>query len=335
MLIGVDAMGGDYAPGEVVGGAVAAKSLLGPDDRIVLAGRVLEIIPHLAGADGWEEYISLADCPDVVGMDEAPVEALRTKPDSSIAHLARMHKEGQVNAFISAGNTGACVAACQMYLRRLERVHRPGISILMPTFHGPVALCDVGANVNCRPQHLLQYAIMATIYAERVTGIKSPRVGLLSIGAEDAKGNDLVKKTRDLFKAHKDLRFVGNVEGRDLFRNICDVVVCEGFVGNVCLKLMEGLTEGLFKGLAMQLASADSNLRMRAEEWFKPIMARYDYHEYGGAPLLGVNGICIICHGSSSARAIYNAIRVAKEFATQGVNELITTQLLRYSGNGE
>jgi len=197
----------------------------------------------------------------------------------------------------------------------------------MPAFHGPVALCDVGANVNCRPQNLLQYGVMASIYAQVVGGLKTPRVGLLSIGSENAKGNALVKKTHALFQAHDSLRFVGNVEGRDLMRDVCDVVVCDGFVGNVCLKLMEGLTEGLLKGLTREMAGAEPAIAGRMRGAFEPILARYDSNEYGGAPLLGVNGICIICHGASNGRAIFNAVRVALEFSTHHVNELITTQL--------
>lgn len=238
MRIGVDAMGGDNAPAEVVAGVLKARDALGGDLQLVLIGRAEAIEPHLPGDEAGRAGITVVDCPDVVAMDDAPVEALRNMPDSSIARLAQMHKRGEVDAIVSAGNTGAYVAACQMYLRRLAGVHRPGIAIVVPAFHGSVTLCDVGANVNCRPQHLLQYGIMAGIYAQRVAGVKVPRVGLLSIGSEDGKGNELVKKTRELLKEQPALEFIGNVEGRDLFGNVCDVVVCEGFVGNVCLKLM-------------------------------------------------------------------------------------------------
>jgi len=334
MRIGVDAMGGDLAPAEQVAGALAARELLSADDQIVLYGRRAEIAAHLDGDSAAQ--IAVVDCPDAIGMSESPVEALRAKPDSSLVCLARAHKAGEIDAMISAGNTGACVAAAQMYLRRLAGVHRPGIAIIVPTFHGPVVLCDVGANVNCRPVHLLQYGIMAGIYLSRVAGVASPRVGLMSIGEEDTKGNVLVRKTHELFRQRPDVRFVGNVEGRDLFRNSCEVVVCEGFVGNVCLKLMEGLAEGLFKALARELARGeDPAVAMKAQRGLGALATRYDYNEYGGAPLLGVNGICIICHGSSNARAFYNAIRVAREFATQGVNERITTQLTQHAGMAE
>lgn len=332
MRIGVDAMGGDLAPAEQVTGALEARSLIDESDRIVLFGREEEITPHLTGES---DHIEVVDCREVVGMSEAPVEALRSKPDSSIVVMARKHKARELDAIISAGNTGACVAACQMYLRRLKGVHRPGIAIIMPTFYGPVVLCDVGANVNCRPQHLVQYAVMASTYMARVVNVESPRVGLLSIGGEDSKGNALTRQTHELFRELGAMQFIGNVEGRDLFHDVCDVAVCEGFVGNVCLKLMEGLTEGLFKSLGQALAKADEEFAAQADKWLTPLLTRYDYNEYGGAPLLGVNGICIICHGSSTSRGIFNAIRVAKEFAAQGVNELITSQLTQHSGNGE
>ena len=333
MRIGVDAMGGDYAPAEIVRGACAARDVLDAGDQIILAGREDLIRPHLEGCPDWPSFIRIAHSPEAIDMDEPPVEAVRAKPNSSIAALARMHKQQEVDAIVSAGNTGACVAAWQMYLRRLPGVHRPGIAVLMPTFHDPVVLCDVGANVDCRPQHLFQYAIMASIYVKHVGGVASPRVGLLSIGSEDAKGNALVKKTRDLLKRHPGMRFVGNVEGRDLLRNVCDVIVCEGFVGNVCLKLMEGLAEGLFKGLTALLGQADPAVVSQAGQLFRSILGRYDYSEHGGAPLLGVNGICIISHGSSKARAIRSAVRKARQCATQGVNELITTELSQFAGN--
>ena len=335
MRIGVDAMGGDFAPTEVVRGAIAARDILQAGDQIVLAGQEEAITPLLNDCPDWRSFIRIAHTPEVVGMDDPPVEAVRAKPNSSIALLAKMHKLKDVDAIVSAGNTGACVAAWQMTLRRLPGVHRPGIAVLMPTFHAPIVLCDVGANVDCRPQHLFQYAVMASIYVEHVGGVNSPRIGLLSIGSEAAKGNSLVKKTRDLLKGAAGLKFVGNVEGRDLLRDVADVIVCEGFVGNVCLKLMEGLADGLFKGLTAQLGKADPAVASQSKQLFRSILGRYDYSEHGGAPLLGVNGICIISHGSSNARAIRSAILKARQFATQGVNELITAQLGRYSGNGE
>jgi glycerol-3-phosphate acyltransferase PlsX len=241
--------------------------------------------------------------------------------------MAEMHAGGQTDACISAGNTGACVAAAQMRLRRLQGVHRPGIAIVTPTHYGPVAVCDVGANVSCRPQHLYQYGIMASVYLRCICGVENPRVGLLSVGEEDAKGNDLVKQTRSLFKEDPNVRFVGNVEGRDLFRGACDVMVCDGFVGNVVLKLMEGMAEGVIRTLLDELKAMLPGQEDAIRKAAGSIVSKYDYNEYGGAPLLGVGGICIICHGASSHRGIMNAVRVTMDFSKRHVNQQIT-QLL-------
>jgi len=335
MRIGIDAMGGDRAPLEEVRGALEARALLAADDRIVLIGDEAAIRPHLDGAHDWAEKIELRHASQVIRTSEAPVEALRAKPDSSIAVMTKLHRSGQIDASISAGHTGAFVAAAQMHLRRLRGVHRPGITIVTPAPRGPVALCDVGANVQPRPQHLHQYGIMASVYMQAICGVADPRVALLSIGEEDAKGNVLVKKARDLMKDDPHVNFVGNVEGRDLFRGVCDVVVCDGFVGNVVLKLMEGMAgaviEAVFRDVAEALRQHADALHRAAEQ----IVRKYDFNEYGGAPLLGVGGICIICHGASDARGIRNAVRVAKDFATRRVNERITELLSRPEGAGD
>jgi len=260
-------------------------------------------------------------------MDESPVEALRAKPRNSIAVMAEMHRDGEIDACISAGNTGACVAAAQMRLRRLRGVHRPGIAIITPTFWTPVAVCDVGANVNCRPRHLHQYGLMASVYLRAMYGTENPRVGLLSIGQEDAKGNALVRDAHDLLKNDPDIRFVGNVEGRDLFRDACDVMVCDGFVGNVVLKLIEGMACSVLEGMLRELAETMPAQAGAIQRASADLITKYDYNEYGGAPLLGIAGICIICHGASSYRGIMNAVRVAKDFASYRVNEQITELL--------
>ena len=331
MRIGIDAMGGDHAPTEQVKGALAARRLLSPEDRIVLVGHETQIRQHLRSHYGWEDFIEIRHADEIVGMDEPPVETLRAKPNSSLAVMAEMHRDGELDACISAGNTGAFVAAAQMRLRRLRGAHRPGIAIITPTFRGPVAICDVGANVNCRPQHLHQYGIMASIYLDAICGISNPRVALLSIGQEDAKGNELVRRTHELLKKDPTLRFVGNVEGRDLFRGVCDLMVCEGFVGNVVLKLVEGMAEsvimGLMKELTGSLKGAWGLLGAKIKKTAKAILTKYDFNEYGGAPLLGVNGICIICHGASDHRGIMNAVGAAKTFAKHKVNEKITERL--------
>jgi len=327
MRIGIDAMGGDCAPLEQVKGALAARALLGEDDRIVLIGDEPAIARCLAECGGEQGHVEIRHTDQMIGMDEAPVEALRAKPRSSIGLMAEMHRDGEVDACISAGNTGACVAAAQMRLRRLRGVYRPGIAIITPTFHSPVAVCDVGANVNCRPRHLHQYAVMASAYVQAICGIAQPRVGLLSVGEEDAKGNALVKDTRDLLKDDPGIHFIGNVESRDLFRDVCDVMVCEGFVGNVVLKLIEGMAASVVEAILRDLAAVIPGQAAAVERASADIVHKYDYNEYGGAPLLGVAGICIICHGASDHRGVMNAVRVAKDFAQHHLNEQITELL--------
>jgi glycerol-3-phosphate acyltransferase PlsX len=327
MHVGIDAMGGDLAPDEQVKGALAAREVLSEGDKIVLIGDETAIARRLDEADGARDHIEVRHTDQAIGMDESPVEALRAKPGSSIAVMAEMHRDGLIDACISAGNTGACVAAAQMRLRRLRGVNRPGIAIITPTFWTPVAVCDVGANVNCRPRHLHQYGVMASVYLRTMCGIEKPRVGLLSTGQEDAKGNTLVKETRDLLKNDPNLRFVGNVEGRDLFRDACDVMICDGFVGNVVLKLIEGMVSSVLKGMLRELADTIPTHADAIQRASSDLVTKYDYNEYGGAPLLGVAGIWIICHGASSYRGIMNAVRVAKDFASYHVNEQITELL--------
>lgn len=327
MRIGIDAMGGDTAPSDPVKGALVARELLGPDDEIVLIGAEEAILAELGDEGDWSEKISVRHAPEAVEMNESPVEALRQKPSSSIAVMAQMQSDGQIDAGISAGNTGACVAAFQMRLRRLEGVHRPGITIVTPTYRGPVAICDVGANVNCRPLHLYQYGVMASVYLRAVCGIAEPRVGLLSIGQEDAKGNELVKQARELLKGDKRIHFIGNVEGQDVFRGVCDVMVCEGFVGNVMLKLMEGMAQGVMQSMLGEMVRAMPEYQQAIYTAGGAVASRYDFNEYGGAPLLGAGGICIICHGASNYRGIKNAVRVAVELSRHHVNDQIVDLL--------
>jgi glycerol-3-phosphate acyltransferase PlsX len=331
MRIGIDAMGGDRAPKEMVKGALAARPHLAPGDRIVLIGDEAAITQQLKRPEQWREFVEVRHAGEVIGMNDPPVEALRAKPNSSLAVMTEMQHDGELDAGISAGNTGAFVAAAQMRLRRLRGVHRPGIAIITPTFRGPVALCDVGANVNCRPQHLHQYAAMASIYMSAVCGTKSPRIALLSIGQEDAKGNELVRRTHDLLKNDPGVCFVGNVEGRDLFAGVCDVMLCDGFVGNVVLKLVEGMAESVIMGMVRELTGSMKGawglLGGKIKKTARSIITKYDFNEYGGAPLLGVNGICIICHGASDYRGIMNAVSVARLVARRRVNERITEVL--------
>ncbi|MDD4889413.1 MAG: phosphate acyltransferase PlsX [Phycisphaerae bacterium] len=325
MRVAVDAMGGDRAPAEIVKGVCAALETLSAEDTVVVFGDQAQVEPLMTG--DWRGKVELVHCTQVVGFDEHPVEALRHKRDSSIMRMAWAASDGKVDAIISAGNTGAMVAACQMKMRALEGVNRPGIGVVLPTFHGPVTICDVGANVQCKPINLHQYAQMGSIYSRHVLGIERPRVGLLSIGEEDAKGNELVKQARQKLKADTNLNFLGNVEGRDVVRGAVDVITCEGFVGNVILKLTEGLAEGLMKTIAKEIADESPQLGQMFAPVVQKIWRKHDYNEYGGAPLLGVDGICIICHGSSNYRAIVNAIRVAREYARQDINGRIKQDL--------
>ena len=332
MRIAVDAMGGDNAPDEIVAGALESLEFLEPDDEVILVGPqdvVKKTIEKLAGK-GKEDFgdkLSIVHAPDVIGMDESPIESLRKKPKSSIPAMAKLSKHGQADAVISAGNTGACVAAFQMRMRNLEGINRPGIAVVFPTFEGPVTICDVGANIACKPINLYQYAVMASMYSKYLLGIEQPRVGLMSIGEEDAKGNEIVRKTRSLIKEDKNLNFIGNIEGRDIFSGVCDVAICDGFVGNVILKLTEGLIEGLFKAIKGELMAEKFLLAMRFKSVMKRIYKKYDYNEYGGAPLLGVNGTAMISHGSSKSRTIKNAILKSKDYYTKKINERITEYL--------
>jgi glycerol-3-phosphate acyltransferase PlsX len=333
LRIAVDVMGGDHAPDAILAGCLNAVPLLDPSDRLVLIGDEQVIRETIAERGlGKESRIEIEPTSQVIAMDDPPVSAIRDKPGSSIVRMAELggHRHSgskHCEVIISAGNTGACVAAAQMSMRRLPGVHRPGIAVVIPTFFGPVVLCDVGANPEPRPTHLHQYGHMAAVYSQRVVGIANPRVSLLSIGSEEAKGNALVKETSKLMKVDKKLNYVGYVEGRDLFAGKADVVICEGFTGNVVLKLAEGLAAGLFKTIAHEIFAIDPELAMKFEPVVKSIYKKHDYHEYGGAPLLGVNGICLICHGSSEARTITAAVKAAKSFAGHHVNDHIVEAL--------
>ena len=325
MRIGLDAMGGDLGVAEIVAGALDAAELLSSDDRVVLVGdkKQIEAVLPEAGC----EHIEIVHASQAVGMAEPPVEAHKLKPDNSIAVMTGLHKKNDIDACISAGNTGACVAAGLMLLGRLPNVQRPGIAIIAPTAKGPLAICDVGANVNCRPMHLYQYAVMTSLYMKTVTGIEKPRVALLSVGEEEGKGNSLVKKTTELLKQDDSINFIGNVESRDLVKGVCDVMICEGFVGNVVLKLIEGVGEGMMKMLVSALLEQMPDRKEEILAAVSKISHMYDANQYGGAPLLGVDGIWIICHGASDRLGIKNAIRVVKELAADKVNQHITENL--------
>jgi glycerol-3-phosphate acyltransferase PlsX len=327
MRIAIDAMGGDNAPDEIIAGVLESIELLAEEDELILVGPENEIEARLPSKTSRSGRISIVDAPDIIAMDDVPIESLRRKPKSSIAMIAKLAKRDQADAVISAGNTGACVAAFQMRMRNLPGVNRPGIAVVFPTPGGLVTICDVGANIACKPIHLYQYGVMASVYSRYLLGIENPRVGLMSIGSEDAKGNELVKKTRELMKSDSRMNFIGNIEGRDIFRGACEVVITEGFVGNVILKLTEGLVDGLFRAIKDELMEEKLRLAMKFKPVMKRIYKKYDYNEYGGALLLGINGTAVICHGSSQSRTIKNAILASKTFYTKKINDKIIEYL--------
>lgn len=326
MRTAVDVMGGDHSPHEILKGCFEAASFLDAGDVIFLVGDETAINEALAAVDLPAEkkaFFKVVATTEIVAMDESPAQAIRSKPDSSINVMCKMASRGEADVVISAGNTGACVAAAQLRMRTLPGIDRPGIGVIFPSPSGDVVLCDVGANIAPRPRHFQQYAIMASAYAEAVCKIHHPRVGLLSIGEEDAKGTGLVKESRKLLRDEPQINFIGNVEGRDIFKGQVDVIVCDGFSGNIVLKCVEGMAEGLFQAITAEITEfAPDSL-----ETFKPILRkiyqRHDWQEAGGAPLLGVNGYCLICHGKSEARAIKNAIRVGKQLHASGLNQRI------------
>jgi len=330
MRLAVDVMGGDDAPDEIVKGCVRALDELTPDDRLVLVGDrpVIEEILDEAGAS--DDRLTIEHAPETIGMHESPVEAVKAKKDSSIVRMALRgsHKsDDPVDAVLSAGNTGACVSAATMHMRRLPGVHRPGIAVTIPTFKGPVVLCDAGANPEPRPSHLAQYGVMAEVYARKSLGIDAPRVAQLNIGAEEGKGTKLIKDARERLEACPDLNFLGYIEARDMFDGAADVVVADGFVGNTALKLAEGLAKSLMEAFFHELFEYDADLAMKIEPAAKSLSKKNDYHEYGGAPLLGVNGVCVICHGSSKARTIASAIRNTRQLVEDHVNDAIVERL--------
>ncbi len=320
--IALDAMGGDLGPLEMVSGAVQAARE--SDLTVTLFGDEGQLRSHLDSLDHPSSQIQIIHTSQVVDMDESPFDAVRKKKDSSIVKAFAMHRKGQVGGVVSAGNSGATMAAAIRNLGRLDNVSRPGIAGIFPTLKGPVVMMDVGANVDCRPQHLYQFGVMASAFSQVLFGTADPRIGLLSIGEEGGKGNVLVKKSHELFQ-QSSLNYIGNVEGRDTFQGNVDVIVCDGFVGNVCLKLSEGLAEAVMGMLGDEIAkSMKAKIGyLLAKDAFKSFKKRVDYAEYGGAPLLGLNGNGIICHGRSNATAIKNAIKVAAELVRNNVNERI------------
>ena len=340
MRIAVDAMGGDYAPASVVEGAVQAVREYGLAPLLV--GRRDELLGELRRVGSSESEVPIVHASETIEMDESPSVALRKKKDSSIRVACRLVKEGEASAFVSAGSTGAVMVASKIILGAIEGVDRPALAVVLPTQKGRMVLMDVGANVDCKPHHFRQFAVMGDLYARFVLGVDRPRVGLLSVGEEDTKGTGT---TREVFRVLSDtsLNFVGNVEGNDVYSGAVDVIVTDGFTGNVSLKVSESIVSNI-KSMARR--EFTRSLRARIGAWLlmpalQAIQRQMDYEEYGGAPLLGARECVIICHGRSSPKAIKNAVRAAREFVANRVADRIragirtlTEAELRLAANG-
>jgi len=329
MKIVLDAMGGDNAPMVEVEGAVQAVQEFGHD--LVLVGDESRIKKELEKHGFSSDKITLRHASEVIEMHDPAAISVRRKRDSSIVVGLDLIKKGQADAFVSAGNTGAVVCAATLSLRLLPGIERPGIAIVIPTLKGTSLIIDVGANINTKPMHLLQYGIMADAYSRYILGKSSPSVGLLSIGEEESKGTEFIREAHTLLSESK-LNFAGNIEGRDVYAGKVDIILCDGFVGNVILKISESVADTIMQSLKQEikadfLATIGAVLSSSA---FNELKRKMDYSERGGALLLGVDGRCIICHGSSTPKAIKNAIRVAAEFVKQDVNKRIIEELESY-----
>lgn len=327
MRIALDAMGGDFAPSTTVEGAIAALQD-NSELSVILVGNEQEISVELKHRRCTDLPITIKHASQVVEMDESPLTALRRKKDSSIRVALDLVKSNEADAMVSAGNSGVVMASALMVLGKLPGVERPAIAAVMPSLKDHFVLLDAGANVDCKPLHLYQFAIMGEAYAKCIFNLETPTVGLLGIGEEDAKGNELTKES---FKLIKDSRvnFIGNVEGKDIFSGEADVVVCDGFVGNIALKVSEGLAETMIKMLKREIlkktvGKTDSMLLKSA---FQDFSKRTDYSEYGGAPLLGISKPCIICHGRSTSKAIKNALKVAGTLHAKGILDIISKEV--------
>ena len=328
LTIAVDAMGGDHAPKSEVEGAI--RAVTERDVRVILVGLEDVIRQELAKHAGSSSLpIEVRHAPEVITMEDSAAKALRSKKNSSIHVSSRMVRDGEAQGFVSAGNTGAVMVTAKTIQGMVRGVQRPTLASAFPTLKGtPVVVVDVGANVDSTPTMLAQFAVMGEIYSRTIFHIPNPRVGLLSIGEEEHKGNELTRAATPLLKTLP-IQFIGNVEGRDIYSGLADVVVCDGFIGNVALKVSEGLVEMMFSMLKESLeATVTRKLGyVLSKEAYRDFRKRVDYSEYGGAPLLGVKGISIICHGRSNPNAIKNAIRVAAEFAEGRINEKIEAEL--------
>lgn len=335
MRIALDAMGGDHGPTPNVGGARLALNA-NPDLTIVLVGDQTQLTPLLAAGNLPSGRVEVVHASQTVEMKEKPAEAMRRKPDASVFRCWQLMAEGKVDGLVSAGNTGAVVAGGLKTRKFLKCVHRPGIATVMPTAKGRCVILDVGANVFPKPRHLLEYGAMGDVFARHILGIERPTLGLMNVGEEEGKGHDLVQKTYELFRnSPLRERFVGNIEGRDIHRGAVDVVVTDGFTGNVVLKLCEGVFDFVMGMVSQEVIAPLPNDRNVAAQALKGLVGKYHYSAFGGAPLLGVEGVCIICHGSSKDAAIANALGVAALDVRVKLNEKIVAELEGLPANGE
>lgn len=334
MRIAVDAMGGDFAPLEIVKGVVeAARSNLDVT-KIFLVGDKDKIEAELKKYGTTDKKIKVFHASEIVSMDESPAKAIRRKKDSSVGRAIDLVKQGEADAIVSAGNTGAVVVGATLKLRLLEGVDRPAIATIMPTQKKPFILVDAGANIDCNPRLISQFAVMGSVYSQIIFNREKPIVGLLSIGGEDIKGNEITKETFNIL-SKTSLNFRGNVEGHDLFEGETDVVACDGFVGNIVLKTSESASKAIGHWMKEQFTANPLRIlgSMLLKGALKTMKKRMDPEMTGGAPLLGVRGVCIITHGSSSSRAIYNAIRVASESVHHNLNETIVNEISKMENN--
>jgi glycerol-3-phosphate acyltransferase PlsX len=328
MRIAVDAMGGDFAPREIVAGAVRAARELTQITDLILVGDEAAVRAELAKHGPTPSSIRILHASQVVGMDESPASAVRRKKDSSIARSVELVKNGEADALFSAGSTGAAVASCQLKLRTLEGIDRPAIAAVFPSPTKPFLLIDAGATPDCTPRILRQFAVMGAIYSREILGVANPRVGLMSIGEEDAKGNETTKETFGLLESSP-LNFAGNIEGHDLFEGEIDVVVCDGFVGNVILKTSESVGHAISTWIKQEFTRNPVRIlgALLLRGALKAFKRKINPEAYGGAPLLGVNGICIIGHGSSSAFAVFNGLRAAADAVRHDINRAMVREI--------
>ncbi|MFH1778359.1 MAG: phosphate acyltransferase PlsX [Candidatus Omnitrophota bacterium] len=333
--IAIDGMGGDNAPAIVVDGVCRAALMV--DAELILVGDKNAILEKLSEHRHVPENISIVPASEVIEMHEPPAQSIRRKKDSSINVAVNLVKNNQADAFISAGNTGAVVCAASLFLKQLNGIERPGIMVVMPTLKGPAVIIDAGANIGPKPKHLLNYGIMGSVYMKYILKKEDPKVGLLNIGEEASKGTDFVKETFKLLE-QAPINFIGNMEGRDIFAGKCDVIVCDGFVGNIVLKVSEGVADAI-KQMFKQRISNNYFAKLGllfSKSALSALKKDIDYAEYGGAPLLGINSVGIISHGGSSSKAVKNAVRVAYETLENKVNQHIVEEMTKveYMNNG-